>query len=346
MVAKRCARQGAATPACFQATRRNGVVAVVEAVVTDSSACLPVGARRGVVVLPLTVHLPHADLPDDADDAGRRVYAALRAGETVTTSPPQTVDYLLACERPGVDATVIITPAAEFTVMHANAELAAQLADRPVSVVDSRTAAPAQGLVVRAVSQAVEHGASLTAAVHAARHAARRAELVATLDNLLPLTGSGRGGLGPFPQLWAAPPDPPPARTPPADRRPARPPPDRPAGQGTNKTLVALPTASTRHRSPQNANPEVGVRPVFSLRSGTITPLPPAHGTGLRELVGAWRHGGGPDADLSVVFHASCRGRAEQLAARLDGPSDIVPFSPAMGAHTGAGVLGVAWLRP
>ena len=50
-------------------------------------------------------------------------------------------------------------------------------------------------------------------------------------------------------------------------------------------------------------------------------------------------------ATRRVVFHAGCPERADALVDTIGGADQIAEFSPAMGIHTGPGVVGVAWLR-
>jgi DegV family protein with EDD domain len=161
---------------------------------TDSSACLSpeVVRRHGIVVVPITIHLPEEDLRDGMPGAGRRVYDALARGVEVKSSAPTPVEYLAAIEEAPGREVLIVTPAAEFTSMHRSAMVAADLADRPVRVLDSRTAAAAQGLVVLAASRAMEEGASADSVASVAEDAARRAELVAALESLDHIRRSGR----------------------------------------------------------------------------------------------------------------------------------------------------------
>jgi DegV family protein with EDD domain len=174
-------------------------------VVTDSSACLPARAlaRPNVRVLPISILLADGEWPDSPDTASR-VYAALAAGETVRSSPPTAVEFLKAIEDGDFDSAVVVTPAVEFTVMYRNASVAARLASRAVEVVDCRTAAAAQSLVVLAVLDAVGRGATAQEAAAAARRAAERADLVAALPTMnavehnaaLPPSAVGRVGAG------------------------------------------------------------------------------------------------------------------------------------------------------
>lgn len=163
-------------------------------VITDSSACLPqdtVG-RLPVLVLPIMIHLASGDLRDGMGDAGPLVYRALASGEPVKSSAPSTLEYLTTIEQTEGDV-VVITPATEFTVMYRNAAVAAEIASpRPVPVVDSRTAAAAQGLVVQAAAQVAAGGGTVDQVVRAAEDAGRRAELVAALDGLDFIKRSGR----------------------------------------------------------------------------------------------------------------------------------------------------------
>jgi DegV family protein with EDD domain len=164
------------------------------ALITDSSACLPpeVTDRLGVRVLPIAIHLPSGDIDDGTPRASELVYGALAAGEPVKSSAPATVEYLSAIEEAGGSSVVVITPAIEFTVMYRNAVLAAEVAVRPATVVDSRAAAAAHGLVVMAAAEVAAAGGTEAEVVRAAEEASRRAELVGVLDSLEFIRRSGR----------------------------------------------------------------------------------------------------------------------------------------------------------
>lgn len=164
------------------------------ALVTDSSACLPAGAAQalGVRVLPITVHLPGADLPDDDVDLPQRVYQAVQRDEPVKSSPPSVAEYLAIVEEAAADVVVVVTPAVEFTSMHAHAVVASGLAARRVVAVDSRSAAAGQGLVVQAGAEAARAGAPLGTVLAAIEEASSRVDLVASASVLEPLRRSGR----------------------------------------------------------------------------------------------------------------------------------------------------------
>jgi DegV family protein with EDD domain len=161
--------------------------------VTDSNVCLPpaTAAALGLRIVPISILLTDGEGRDDTIDP-RRVFDALARGETVKSSPPGVVDYVQAIDQDEPAGVIVLTPAAEFTSMYDNACHAADLVHRPVRVVDTRTAATAQGIVVLEVAAAIAGGASLDDAEAAALDAARRVELVAALGTTSEIEHSGR----------------------------------------------------------------------------------------------------------------------------------------------------------
>jgi DegV family protein with EDD domain len=160
-------------------------VTVKTLVVTDSSACLsPLFAdREDLRILPVTVQIAGDETPEGVrDDA--TVWAAMAEGRHVWARSPSSGDYLVAVEESGADAVLIVTPAAEFAVMAEHARQAAALAGAPVVVVDSRTTASAQGLVVTSTLEAVADGAPITRVVQRAREASERARLLAIMGGV------------------------------------------------------------------------------------------------------------------------------------------------------------------
>jgi DegV family protein with EDD domain len=162
-------------------------------VVTDSSAGLPtaIGRRAGLRIVPIRIQLVDGEALDGELDP-RRVWRALAQGEAVKTRAPSVLEYLLAIEEPGYDEAVVITAAAAFTGMHEHAVRAAGMTSRPTLVLDSRTAAAAQGLVVGVALDAAAAGASVPEVSALASAAAGRTHLVATVPGLAALERSGR----------------------------------------------------------------------------------------------------------------------------------------------------------
>jgi fatty acid-binding protein DegV len=274
-------------------------------VITDSSACLPEPALADpcVRVLPISILLPDGEWPDGPATAPR-VYAALASGQPVQSSPPTAVEYLDAIEGGDFEAAVVVTPAVEFTVMYRNATVAGRLSSRPVEVVDCRTAAAAQTLVVLAVLDAVHAGASAGEAAAVARSVAGEADLVAALPTMsavehnasLPPSSAGRVDAG-------------------------------------MPSLFRFHSGSVTH---------VGdVRPGADAVDAIRQTWAEHGGRGGRDVGASVGPGGGTSA---LVFHADEEDLARRLAAELPGHPGVVPFSPAMAIHTGPGWLGLAWL--
>jgi DegV family protein with EDD domain len=164
------------------------------ALLTDSSASIPQTDLRRFDIhsVPITIQVGSEEFRDGIDLDAPRLYRALQTGVPVKSAAPSPLDYLDAFESCGERPVVVVTPASEFTRMHRNATLAAELSGRPVSVIDSRTAAAAQGLVVLAAAEARAEGRDVGEVVAAANAVGARAELVACLENLDTLRASGR----------------------------------------------------------------------------------------------------------------------------------------------------------
>ncbi|HLI16330.1 MAG TPA: DegV family protein [Acidimicrobiales bacterium] len=266
------------------------------AVITDSSTCIPseLAVRYGIRVLPISVYA--ADLDGDEDGERLSVLEAVEHEELFGASRPFVTEYLSAIEAPGCDAAVVITPAGEFAAMFRNATLATELANRPAVVVDSRTAAAGQALVVLAAAERAAGGGDLEAVVRASEEASRRVELVASLATLEPIRRSG-----------------------------------------------PVPEAVLR------ASELSGTRSVFRMRDGAVEPLEAiASGDAtLEAIAAAFRASAGPGVERSTVFHAGAPRAASRLEELLGGVDFVCGFSPAMQVHTGAGVVGAAWIpRP
>lgn len=162
--------------------------------VTDSSTCLPQALldKLSVGVVPVSVHLPGADSVDGSDQLSRRISEAVERDQYVRSSQPFITDYLAAIEEAGCEEVAVVTPAMEFAGMYRNASLAAELTPRRAVVVDSRTAAAGQALVVLAGAELAATGAPLEAVVGRIEEASRRVDLVATLQTLAPIRRSRR----------------------------------------------------------------------------------------------------------------------------------------------------------
>lgn len=124
-----------------------------------------------------------------------------RLGEGLSTSGPTPGELAEAIRRADDgDGVVVLTLSKEMSGTHDAALLAARLAGGEVQVVDTRTAAGGQGLVVLAAADASRKGSSLAEVVATAEIASRSVRLVATLADLDQLA---RGGRVPGAAAWA-----------------------------------------------------------------------------------------------------------------------------------------------
>jgi DegV family protein with EDD domain len=164
------------------------------AILTDSSAGMAPSAadRFGILVVPIHLTIGSDEYRDGIDLDPGALYGALEQGVPVKSAAPSPLDYLDAIEDSGAEQVVVITPATEFTWMHRNATLAAELSTRGVTVVDSRSATAGHGLVVLAAAEAAGAGGSVDDVVSAAEDAAGRVDLVGALETLDYLRASGR----------------------------------------------------------------------------------------------------------------------------------------------------------
>jgi len=98
------------------------------------------------------------------------------------------------------------------------------------------------------------------------------------------------------------------------------------------------------------AGTALNIKPVFAFRGGKIEQLgrPRTRARAIDRLVEEVRDASARGPLHLGVAHADCEEEAEQLLARLKAEIPnvetlISPFTPLMGAHTGPGVLGVAF---
>ncbi len=139
------------------------------AIVTDSAATLPpeLAAGNRVSVVPMEVAI-----------AGRP-----------NGDRPMPLQEVLSHLRDGV---LVLTVARSMSSTYQAASLGARRAPGPVEVLDTGTAAGAEGLVVLAAASAAAGGRPLHEVLQTARQAAAQVELVATLDDLDHLVRGGR----------------------------------------------------------------------------------------------------------------------------------------------------------
>ena len=170
------------------------------AVTTYSVANLPseVVERYSITVIPLLVAFGQEVFRDGVDMTAAQFYRRLREDKHLpTTSTPSMGDFLAIFHRLAREAEAIacIHLAREFSGTLAIAEeVGHSFREVPVHIVDSRSAAMAQGFVVLEAARVAAEGGNLTAVVARAREMIPRVNLVVTLDTLEYLYRGGRIG--------------------------------------------------------------------------------------------------------------------------------------------------------
>jgi len=170
-------------------------------VITDTTATLPreTADRHGIVVVPIRVMVGDRSY----HDGDLSLEELLAATEPVTTSGPSPQDFLDAIESHASEEGVLIVTVAQGLAQSTfmSAQNAATMGEHPIRVVDSATAAGAQGLIALAAARAAEGGASLVEVEAEAKRVSDRVRLIANLPSLDHLARSGHV---PGAAAWAA----------------------------------------------------------------------------------------------------------------------------------------------
>jgi DegV family protein with EDD domain len=260
------------------------------AVVTDSAAALPseLARERSIAVVPMWL-----TFDGTAVHEGDMSLDEVLTRSDVKTSGPSPGEFAAV-----IDEKLALSIAAEMSSTHEAAVIGARACGDNVRVVDTRTAAGAEALVVLAAADAAARGESIDAVVAAAEQAIPEMRLVATLPSLEHLV---RGGRVPNIAGWAG------------------------------------------H--------VLGIAPLFEFRNGHARPLRPALGTEVAydRILSRWRRDRVPGAELHVAaLHANAPTDAQRLLDRVREQAEptmsfIGEFGTVMVAHTGPGLVGLAW---
>jgi len=164
---------------------------VTVTVITDSAASLPSDLARDRDVTVVSMRLSWDG--KDARDGDVDVAELLRGADgPVTTSGPPPGEFAAAIDGAGADGAVVLTIASSMSSTYESARLGARAASRPAEVIDTGTAAGAQGLVVLAAADAAAGGATREEVAEVARQVAAEVRLVAAVESLEHLVRSGR----------------------------------------------------------------------------------------------------------------------------------------------------------
>lgn len=269
------------------------------AVVTDSAAAIPADLAQsmGITVVPMRLTIGDTSY-DEGEIPLQEVVHRFDEGIHTAGPSPGKLSAILGQAEAG-DGVVVLTVSERMSSTYKSALLAAEMVGFQAEVVDTRSAAGGQSLVVMAAARAAAAGHDLAEVVATAERVRALVRMVAAVETLDYLVKGGR-----LPEL---------------------------AGR------------AGRH---------LGVRPIFELRSDGIKALRPAlsHDKALDALLGHWRRSrpaGGGLLHLAVS-HALDPGAGERLVgvirAEVEPASWLIEsFGPVMVAHTGPGVIGLAW---
>ena len=166
------------------------------AIVTDSVACLD---RRHVEALDIQVVPVHLLIGEDdyrdGSISGEDLHDRIHRGEPASTAAPSSGEFAAVYEEAaglGFSSVLALTVSGALSNIANAARVAAQDSLIPVEVVDTRTVASAQGLIVRRVAEAAAAGAILSELVAAAAEVRKRVGLMALVPALEALRKSGR----------------------------------------------------------------------------------------------------------------------------------------------------------
>ena len=171
------------------------------ALVTDSTASLPpeLAEKHGIVVVPLQVVIGARSYEEGVEGGAtpETVAEALREWKPVSTSRPTPAVMLEAYEKAaaaGATEIVSIHVSKELSGTYESAQLAAQEAPVPVTVVDSGQLGMAAGFAVLSAAEVLASGGSAADAAEMARRRTAESTSLFYVDTLEYLRRGGRIG--------------------------------------------------------------------------------------------------------------------------------------------------------
>ncbi len=278
------------------------------AIVTDSVACLPKEQveKYGIEVVPVQVIFEDKTYRDGIDLTPSQFYALLRQAKKLPTTAaslpgPALEAYHKASQR--ASTILCITLSAKLSGMFNSAIMAAEMAKETlhnvvIKVIDSETAAAAEGFVVLAAAQAAALGESLTEVSEVAKNTIKRVNLFVALDTLYYLVKGGRA-----------------------------------------PKVAAL------------ASSLLKIKPIITVSQGEVRPVANSRTTlgAMKRMLKLMEEKIVKELPLHVaVMHADALDKAialrDEISSRFDcAELFITEFTPVMGAHTGPGLVGIAF---
>lgn len=163
--------------------------------IVDSTADLVSGARDNLTVLPMTIRFGDTEYQDGVNMSHRAFYEKLvESDELPTTSQITPYAFTERCQQAVDDGeqVVVITVSQKLSGTYQSAVLAAQDFPGQVFVVDSRSVAVGEGILVEYALGLMARGLDAPAIVRELETARERIQVIALLDTLEYLKRGGR----------------------------------------------------------------------------------------------------------------------------------------------------------
>jgi len=172
---------------------------VTTALVTDSTTSLAPGVleRPDVRVVPLTFHFGADETyTDKVDMSNEEFYERLRDSDVFpTTAQPAPGAFVETYEAlSDYDDILVLTLSSKFSGTYDSAVQAAGMVDRPVHVLDTKSAEMGSGLILLEALRCIDEGGDFDEIRHAAERAIGRTRVLFAVGTLEYLAKSGRIG--------------------------------------------------------------------------------------------------------------------------------------------------------
>ena len=169
------------------------------AIVTDSTTSLPEGVRErpDLRVVPLTFSFsPEETYTDKVDLSNEEFYEKLKISSVFpTTAQPSAGQFVEAYESlHAYDDVLVLTLSSKVSGTHNSAVTAAGMVNRPVEVLDTKSAEMGSGLILLEALRVLDEGGSLEEIRRATVEAIRRCSILFAVGTLEYLEKSGRIG--------------------------------------------------------------------------------------------------------------------------------------------------------
>jgi DegV family protein with EDD domain len=172
---------------------------VTTAIVTDSTTSLAPGVleRPDVRMVPLTFHFGADETyTDKVDMSNEEFYDRLRDSDVFpTTAQPSVGAFVETYEAlSDYDDILVLTLSRKFSGTYDSASQAAEMVDRPIHVLDTRSAEMGSGLILLEALRCIDEGGDFDEVRRAAERAIASANVLFAVGTLEYLAKSGRIG--------------------------------------------------------------------------------------------------------------------------------------------------------